>query len=202
MKSFSEYIIEALTKAQIAKAKANMAKIAKQVMAKKPRVRAGTVAWKKKEMSGWWHESMKPIEFKWKANNTHVNFLVKNHKAMGIEKKDIDAMINKYMDETDARSHYTFDQVYRQFAGSGEVDAYGPMANLAYQRGWVQFQSFENNIEMGGSMRPVKACIREIVEMRQDSPITIGYFVVDSKGKFSSSGTLTTVAQQERFANS
>lgn len=202
MKSFIEYLSEALTKAQIAKAKANMAKIAKQVMAKKPRVRAGGMNWKKKETSGWWHESMKPIEFKWKSNNTHVNVLVKNHKAMGIDKKNVDAMVNRFMDETDARETYTFDQVYKQFMGSGEVDAYGPMANLAYQKGWVQFQLLENNIEMGGSERPVKMCIREIVEMTQDAPVTIGYYTVDSKGKFVNSGSLRTIAQQERFANS
>lgn len=109
MKSFTQYIVEAFTKSQIAQARANMAKIAKRVMAKANRPVRNTLDWNSPRQSGWWHPTKPAHAFVFSpgtakigdtgmsGGNYHLTQLLKYTAKFGLDKQKINDAIFRWM---------------------------------------------------------------------------------------------------------
>lgn len=193
MLSFLQYITEALSAADVAKAKANMARIAKQVMAKqasKKPVRDSGIDWA--DMSGdrvtaWWHPTKKAHVFNWVyGKQHHMNEIVRYPKIFGVSESDIHKVIEYYTEEDGiSRSSPRWDEEvkenHRRFL-DGSVDSYPRMAALAYKNGWVQIRKsgmIRMDGEFAGPRRSMKALFREMLDKIDSSPRHPEMFGID-----------------------
>ena len=184
MLSFFQYITEALTAKDIAKAKRNMAIIAKQVMAKQAKkkpARNSGIDWA--DMSGdivtaWWHPTKPAHIFRWVyGKQHHVNEIVKYPNTFGIPKGEIQKAIEEYTKE-EGYSPSSPDwkkevKISHERFLDGSIDSFRQMAVLAYKRGWVQIRKsgmIRMDGEMVGSRRSVKALFRELLDSIDSSP--------------------------------
>jgi hypothetical protein len=213
MKSFLQYITEALTASDIAIAKKNMARIAKQVMAKQAK-RGGFInrgiAWNtdtgKGGLHAWWHASKKPVVFSWSPQNYHNTQEFKNPAPFGLTREVLIRMLaapikKKFPNADDARVNTEAMSDYIQYQ-RGEMDSNGPIEMFLMKRGWVKVsktysKSTFRNIGLRGNLSDVKKCVREILQW--DIPdFSIG--AMDPEGKFITMGELRTERDKEAFA--
>ena len=216
MKSFLQYITEALAAADIALAKKNMARIAKQVMAKQAK-RGGPVnrglAWNtdtgRDGLHAWWHASKKPVVFAWEADergNYHITQVFKNPAAFGLTREVLIDILAKRIKKvfpgsdkervkTEAMSDYL--QYQR-----GEMDYNVEIEMLLMSKGWVKVSKTSSksvsyrNIGLRGKPSDVKKCVREILQW--DIPeFSIG--VMDPEGRVIRS-EMKTQGDKEAFA--
>lgn len=184
MLSFLQYITEALTKSDIALAKRNMARYAKQAMAKpvaRKQVRNSGIDWA--DMSGdrvtaWWHPTKPAHIFNWVfGKRHHMNEIVRYPRVFGVSEADIQKVIEHYTEEDGiSRSSPQWDEEvkvnHRRFL-DGSVDSWPRMAELAYKNGWVQIRKsgmIRMDGEFVGHRRSMKACFREILDHIDSSP--------------------------------
>jgi hypothetical protein len=214
MKSFLQYITEALAAADIAKAKANMARIAKQVMAKQ--AKRGTpvnrgIPWESDSGSNglhaWWHRTKKPVVFGWTPSNYHITQVFKNPTAFGLTReavidlrtKDIKIM-NRSLDDYRAKLEAVSD--YRMFE-RGEIDFSDAVESYLMGKGWVKVsktpaKSSYPNMSLRGIPSELKRCVREILQWNLGN-FPIG--VMDPTGRWITMKPLSTDREKEVFAN-
>lgn len=179
MKTFRQYIEEALTQSDIAMAKRNMARIAKKVMAaqvkKKVVKRNSGINWA--DMSGdhltaWWHPTKPAHIFKWVfGKRHHMNEIVNYPSVFGVTQQQIRKGVEEYTEDNGmSRNSPNWEsQVLdnlRRFK-VGEVDSSSAIAKLAYAKGWVQIRKkgmIRMEGEFGGSRKSMKALFREILD--------------------------------------
>lgn len=179
MKSFKQYIDEALTQSDIAMAKRNMARIAKRVMAaqaKRPVAKRNSgINWASMEgdqLTAWWHPTKPPHIFTWVfGKRHHMNEIVNFPSVFGVTQQQIKKAIEEYVEEFNyTRGTPDWEgamQISLNKFKDGRVDSYAPMARLAYEKGWVQIRKkgmFRMEGEFGGSRKSMKALFREILD--------------------------------------
>lgn len=179
MKTFRQYIEEALTQSDIAMAKRNMARIAKKVMATqvKKRVvkRNSGINWADisgDQVTAWWHPTKPAHIFKWVfGKRHHMNEIVNYPRVFGVTQQQIRKGVEEYTEDNGmSRNSPNWDsQVLdnlRRFK-VGEVDSANAIAKLAYANGWVQIRKkgmIRMEGEFGGSRKSMKALFREILD--------------------------------------
>jgi hypothetical protein len=216
MKSFLQYITEALTASDIAIAKKNMARIAKQVMAKQAK-RGGPInrgiAWNtdtgKGGLHAWWHASKKPVVFSWFPENYHITQVFKNPAAFGLTREVLIDILTKrikkmFPSADDVRAKTEAMSDYLQYQ-RGDMDYNGEIEMLLMSKGWVKVSKTSSksvsyrNIGLRGNLSDLKKCVREILQW--DIPdFSIG--VMDPEGRLlTTMGGLKTERDKESFAS-
>jgi hypothetical protein len=217
MKSFFQYITEALTASDIAIAKKNMARIAKQVMAKQAK-RGGPInrgiAWNtdtgKGGLHAWWHASKKPVVFSWSPENYHITQVFKNPAAFGLTREVLidmlfDELIKNLLpgaDEQRVKAKVMSDYLRYE---RGEMDYNKPIEKFLMSKGWVKVSKTYSkstsyrNIGLLGNLSDVKKCVREIIQW--DIP-EFSISAMDPEGRLlTTMGGLKTERDKEAFAS-
>jgi hypothetical protein len=222
MLSFFQYITEALAAADIAKAKANMARIAKQVMAKSgKKVQRKTMDWNSSSnQHGWWHPKNPPHIFKWSlsssSGNTHLTQLVKNPVKFGIDKSKMNQAILAWMKRktipsepvkttTDLKTRGAIRDNFQRMV-LGKIDICEEMEFLAFDAGWLKVSVSGRWVTVDGKANSIaksnmKSCVREIMASAPDKEIVLNMSPrpTDSDYKVV---ILKTEDAKERFLNS
>jgi len=228
--TFLQYLTETkafrLSPTQIKQAKANMARISQQVLAKekgRTREREMRVWASTGGQYGWWHPVKDVITFGWSSKNYHVTQIFKNPEKFGISEQEMRKAIDEWKATESMRYTYAASRVFKKnqddyenvmrIMKDGYYDTMPSVSVLATEKGWVYFSiqgnpgiGIQTNASFGSSRKDsLKAVIREYISVvRQPESIDVMLFNKNRPRDmlFTEPLELNTIAEIEKFLGS